>query len=95
MMRAVLFVLAGGLFSSSASAIPALTQGNLVSANIYQLVDADGVFAGVSLDGYVIGARKHHNQDYYGRPTTPRQILFEGSEHKPEARVLERALALK
>jgi len=32
MMRAVLFVLAGGLFSSSASAIPALTQGNLVSA---------------------------------------------------------------
>ena len=71
------------------------TNGNLVSANIYQLVDADGVFAGVSLDGYVIGAREQHNRDYYGRPTTPRQILLEGSGRKPKAGVLERALALK
>jgi lipid-binding SYLF domain-containing protein len=71
------------------------TRGKPVSANIYQLVDADGVFAGVSLDGYVIGARSQHNRDYYGRPTTPRQILLEGAGHKPEAGVLDRALALK
>jgi len=49
----------------------------------------------VSLDGYVIGAREQHNREYSGRPTTPRQILLEGSGHKPEAGVLERALALK
>lgn len=69
------------------------TKSNVVSANIYQLVDADGAFAGVSLDGYVIGARSRHNRDYYGRVATPRQILFDGAARKPEAAVLTRALA--
>lgn len=69
------------------------TKGNVVTANIYQLVDAQGVFAGVSLDGYVIGTRPGHNRDYYGRSATPRQILLEGAVDNPAASVLARALA--
>lgn len=69
------------------------TKSNVVNANIYQLVDADGAFVGVSLDGYVIGARSRHNRDYYGRAATPRQILLEAAVHNPESSVLARALA--
>jgi lipid-binding SYLF domain-containing protein len=69
------------------------TKSNVITANIYQLVDADGAFAGVSLDGYVIGERSRHNRDYYGRAASPRQILLEGAVHNPEASVLARALA--
>lgn len=69
------------------------TRGSVLSANIYQLVDADGLFAGVSLDGYVMSTRKRHNREYYGRPITPRQILLTNYSEKPEANVLARALA--
>jgi lipid-binding SYLF domain-containing protein len=55
------------------------TQGDVISANIYQVVDARGAFAGVSLDGYVIGARPAHNRNYYGQPVTPRDILLDGT----------------
>jgi lipid-binding SYLF domain-containing protein len=69
------------------------TQGDVITANIYQVVDAGGVFAGVSLDGYVIGARPKYNLEYYGKAATPGQILIEGSVRRAEASVLERALA--
>jgi SH3 domain-containing YSC84-like protein 1 len=69
------------------------TKANVVSANIYQLVDADGMFVGVSLDGYVMSTRQRHNREYYGRPITPREILLNGASHKAEASILERALA--
>jgi SH3 domain-containing YSC84-like protein 1 len=72
---------------------PGGTRGEVMTANIYQVVDADGVFAGVSLDGYVIGARARHNLEYYGKSVTPRQILLEGAAERPEAAVLSRALA--
>jgi SH3 domain-containing YSC84-like protein 1 len=69
------------------------TKGDVVSANIYQLVEAEGAFAGVSLDGYVISARAQHNRDYYGKPVTPREILLEGAAQNPDAAVLTAALA--
>jgi len=69
------------------------TQGNVITANIYQVVDAKGAFAGVSLDGYVIGARSRQNLEYYGKALTPREILIEGSAQRAEADVLDRALA--
>jgi lipid-binding SYLF domain-containing protein len=69
------------------------TAGGVTSPNIYQVVDADGVFAGVSLDGYVIGARSRHNLAYYGKSLSTRDILFNDSVQKSEAGVLERALA--
>lgn len=58
------------------------------------MIDADGVFAGVSLDGYVIGARSRYNLEYYGKSLTPREILIDGTVRKREAGVLARALAL-
>jgi lipid-binding SYLF domain-containing protein len=72
---------------------PVGTKGEVMTANIYQVVDADGVFAGISLDGYVIGARARHNLEYYGKSVTPRQILIDGSVRRPESAVLDQALA--
>lgn len=68
------------------------SRGEVFSKPIYQLVEARGAFAGVSLDGYVISARNKHNQAYYGGPVTPRDILIERTQHRPEADVLLRAL---
>jgi lipid-binding SYLF domain-containing protein len=71
---------------------PGGTQGDVKSANVYQVVDASGVFAGVSLDGYVIGARPRHNLAYYGKAVSPREILIDRSVQKREADILARAL---
>ena len=71
------------------------TSADVVSANIYHVVEAEGAFAGISFDGYVIGTRARHNRDYYGKPVSPREILLEGSARQPAAAVLTRALALQ
>jgi lipid-binding SYLF domain-containing protein len=62
------------------------------SKPVYQVVDVAGAFAGISLDGYVIGLRNKHNYAYYGAPATPRAILIERTHSRPEAEVLLRAL---
>jgi lipid-binding SYLF domain-containing protein len=68
------------------------TQGGVMSANIYQAVEAEGAFAGVSLDGYVISARSHHNRDYYGRTVSPREILIDGSAQNQSAQPMRALL---
>jgi lipid-binding SYLF domain-containing protein len=68
------------------------TKGGVATANIYQLVDAEGAFAGLSLDGYVIGARSGQNLAYYGKSVTPREILIDGSVQRADASALDRAL---
>jgi lipid-binding SYLF domain-containing protein len=68
------------------------TTGKVISADIYQVIDAEGVFAGLSLDGYVMGSRARQNSEYYGKTVTPREILT-GKVEKQESMVLERALA--
>ncbi len=45
------------------------------TAAIYTYSRSKGLFAGVSLEGAVIGTRKGANQDYYGRPATAYDIL--------------------
>jgi len=67
----------------------------VLSKPIYQVVEAGGVFAGVSLNGYVIGARNKHNAAYYGAGVTPREILIDRSVHRADASVLKNALAEK
>jgi len=47
------------------------------SSDVYQLVDVGGLFAGVSLDGTVVGARETHNQAYYGPEATTYRIVVE------------------
>ena len=44
--------------------------------DVVQFVDADGVFAGASLDGAVISSRESLNQEYYGQPVTARDIVM-------------------
>lgn len=68
------------------------TKGGVATANIYQVIDAEGAFAGLSLDGYVIGARNGQNLSYYGKSVTPREILIDGSAQRAEAGVLDHAL---
>ena len=68
------------------------SEAELVSKPIYALVDAGGVYAGISLDGYVIAPRQKHNVAYYGEAATPRAILIERTFHRAEASVLVDAL---
>jgi lipid-binding SYLF domain-containing protein len=67
-------------------------EGEVIDKPIYQLVEAGGVFAGVSLDGYVIAPRSRHNFAYYGASGSPTAILLDRSVSNHEARVLHDAL---
>src|SRR5205085_1649824 len=44
-------------------------------AAIYSYSRSKGLFAGVSLEGAVIGTRKGANERYYGRPVTATEVL--------------------
>ncbi|HSX82276.1 MAG TPA: YSC84-related protein [Candidatus Saccharimonadia bacterium] len=44
-------------------------------AAIYTYSRSQGLFAGVSLEGTVIGTRNDANAEYYGRPVTPEEIV--------------------
>jgi lipid-binding SYLF domain-containing protein len=44
-------------------------------AAIYTYSRTQGLFAGIALEGTVIGARDDANAAYYGRPVTPEEIL--------------------
>jgi SH3 domain-containing YSC84-like protein 1 len=44
-------------------------------AAIYTYSQSQGLFAGVSLEGTVIGTRNDANAEYYGRRVTPEEIL--------------------
>ena len=44
-------------------------------AAIYTYSRSQGLFAGVSLEGTVIGTRNDTNAEYYSRPVTPEEIL--------------------
>jgi lipid-binding SYLF domain-containing protein len=64
------------------------SSSELVSKPIRALVDAAGAYAGISLDGYVIGPRQRHNIAYYGEGATPRAILIDRTIQRAEARAL-------
>jgi lipid-binding SYLF domain-containing protein len=44
-------------------------------AAVYTYSRSQGLFAGVSLEGTVVGTRNDANAEYYGRPITPEEIL--------------------
>lgn len=68
------------------------TDGKVTEAAVYAMVESGGIYAGVSLDGYVVGPRAKHNLAYYGVDKTPREILIERQAHRSDARVLLAAL---
>ena len=63
------------------------------ASDIYQFIEVGGLFAGLSLDGTVVGARDSFNQAYYGASATPHGILIERKHTSPGATALHQALA--
>jgi lipid-binding SYLF domain-containing protein len=53
-------------------------------AAIYTYARNQGIFAGVSLEGTVIGTRHQANEEYYGKPVLPADILS-GEVKPPES----------
>ena len=71
------------------------TAGSVDKPNVYQMVEAGGVYAGLSLQGYVISARSKHNLEYYGKPETPREIVVDRLAQRADANVLRDALTAR
>jgi lipid-binding SYLF domain-containing protein len=57
---------------------------------VYSLVK--GAYAGMAVDGSVLDVRSGLNQAYYGKPTTPVDILVKKDVHNPQAAQLQAAL---
>ena len=49
--------------------------GVAVGAAMYTYSRSEGIFAGISLEGTIIGARDRLNAEYYGEPVLPEEIL--------------------
>src|SRR6266702_4742363 len=62
-------------------------------AAIYTYSRSQGAFAGISLEGTVIGTRNDANAEYYGRPMTPEEILSGKVPSPPGATRLVQVLA--
>ena len=63
------------------------------TAAVYTYSKSKGFFAGVSLEGAVIGTRKGANEDYYHRPVTAADILHERVVPPPGSARLREAVA--
>jgi lipid-binding SYLF domain-containing protein len=61
-------------------------------AAIYTYSRSQGLFAGVSLEGTIIGTRNDANAEYYGRRVTPEEILSGKVPPPPGAKRLIQAL---
>jgi SH3 domain-containing YSC84-like protein 1 len=62
------------------------------TAAVYTYSKSKGLFAGVSLEGAVIGTQRNSNFRYYGRPVRADEILAGLETPPPGAAVLRRAL---
>ncbi len=89
----------GLTLGADASVAAGTTEGSSTSGavntgkDIYEFVDAGGVFAGASLNGTVIGAREALNQEYYGGSATTAGIVLQRRFDRPETMILKEALS--
>lgn len=75
----------GGSLSVAAGPIGRSVEvGIMPVAAIYTYSQSQGLFAGIALEGTVIGVRNDANAAYYGRPVTPGKIL--SGKVRPPAR---------
>ena len=66
----------GGAMSLAAGPVGRDLEGSMaVGAVMYTYSRSQGLFAGVSLEGTVIGTRDEANAEYYGKPVQAREIL--------------------
>jgi lipid-binding SYLF domain-containing protein len=61
-------------------------------ADIVAFAKSRGLFAGVSLQGSIIGSKGDWNQAYYGRPLAAQQIVMQGEANNPGAAPLRETL---
>jgi lipid-binding SYLF domain-containing protein len=73
--RDVNFTLGGDVSVAAGPIGRTASIGVMPIAAIYTYSRSQGVFAGVSLEGTVIGTRNDANAEYYGRSVTPEEIL--------------------
>jgi len=66
----------GGSLSVAAGPIGRSVEAGIMPvAAVYTYSQSQGLFAGIALEGTVIGVRNDANAAYYGRPVTPGEIL--------------------
>ena len=66
----------GGAMSLATGPVGRDLEGSMaVGAVMYTYSRSQGFYAGVSLEGTVIGTRDDANAEYYGKPVTSREIL--------------------
>jgi lipid-binding SYLF domain-containing protein len=63
-----------------------------VDADIIVWAKAQGVYAGLTLEGSVLKPRASYNQVYYGQPVTPADVVLRASVFNPAADPLRLAL---
>ena len=84
----------GGDISVAAGPVGRTAEASVTPvAAVYAYSRSQGLFAGVSLEGTVIGARDDTNAEYYGRPITPAEILSGKVKVPAGAKKLQKALA--
>jgi lipid-binding SYLF domain-containing protein len=79
------------LAAGSASYTAGVTTGTAFK-DIYYFSNIEGVFAGISLDGRIIGIDETSNHAFYGQEVQPREILLEQKYDHPAAAALKQAL---
>ena len=62
-------------------------------SDMYMFAKSEGLFGGGALQGAVIAKRDDWNQGFYGRPVTPRQIIFTNEVANPRADPLRQVMA--
>jgi SH3 domain-containing YSC84-like protein 1 len=84
----------GGALSVAAGPVGRDAEGSVtLGAAMYTYSRSQGLFAGVSLEGTVIGTRKETNAEYYGKPVEASDILS-GKIPPPEgAKKLQQVLS--
>jgi lipid-binding SYLF domain-containing protein len=68
--------------------------GKMASSDVVQLVEAGGVFAGVSLDGAVVAARNGENAAYYGSGVSTHDIVISRAYDHAGTSALKQALTI-
>jgi lipid-binding SYLF domain-containing protein len=83
----------GGDVSAAAGPVGRTAEGAIApAAAVYTYSKSKGLFAGVSLEGAVIGTQRDSNFRYYGRPVRADEILSGITPPPPAAAQLRRAL---
>jgi len=84
----------GGNLSAAIGPIGRSAEAGMApQAAIYTYSRSQGIFAGISLEGTVIGTRYEANEEYYGKPVFPADILTGSVKPPPGAQKLLDVLA--